>query len=313
MTKTIHLLVNLVSGNNKGNTEFSLINQELTKNNITTTTSISTYPGQMVSLAKHAAEKYGDLPEHYLLVIGGDGSLNQALNGIKKSQKPNTPIGYFPAGTGNDFARALILPRQVQKLISHIKKGVKISKIDCGYYTDNITGESNYFINNLGIGFDAHVVYLTNHSTIKKKFNNLHIGNLTYGLHILNVLKNQDTFSSEVTVNGKTHRFNHTYFVTTTNHPYFGGGVPLLPRANVYNHKLDTVVVEKVGALKFLRLFAKLFINGSHVKDPHFHYYEAEKLHVKTSHPEYGQLDGEELGKQDFDLNFKISSFNLWT
>ena len=304
MTKTIHLLVNLVSGNNKGNTEFSLINQELTKNNITTTTSISTYPGQMVSLAKNAAEKYGDLPEHYLLVIGGDGSLNQALNGIKKSQKPNTPIGYFPAGTGNDFARALILPRQVQKLISHIKKGVKISKIDCGYYTDNITGESNYFINNLGIGFDAHVVYLTNHSTIKKKFNNLHIGNLTYGLHILNVLKNQDTFSSEVTVNGKTHRFNHTYFVTTTNHPYFGGGVPLLPRANVYNHKLDTVVVEKVGALKFLRLFAKLFINGSHVKDPHFHYYEAEKLHVKTSHPEYGQLDGEELGKQDFDLNF---------
>lgn len=313
MTKTVHLLVNLVSGNNKGNTEFSLIHHELKKKHIHTTTSISKYPGQMVSLAKNVAEKYGDLPNHYLLVIGGDGSLNQALNGVKKSQKPNTPIGYFPAGTGNDFARAITLPRQIQKLISHLQKGPQISKVDCGYYTDKTINESNYFINNLGIGFDAHVVYLTNHSSLKKKFNNLHIGNLTYGLHILNVLKNQNTFSTTVTVNGKQHHFNHTYFVTTTNHPYFGGGVPLLPRANVHNHKLDTVVVEKVNALKFLRLFAKLFINGSHVNDPHFHYYEAEKINVKTNHPEYGQLDGEELGKKEYNLIFKISSFNLWT
>lgn len=313
MIKTIHLLVNLVSGNNKGNTEFSLIDKELKENHFTTITSISNYPGQLVSLAKKAADQYGDLPHHYLLVIGGDGSLNQALNGVKRSKHPNTAIGYFPAGTGNDFARAVTLPHRVQELVSHLKQGPKVRKIDCGYYLDKNTNQSNYFINNLGIGFDANVVYLTNHSELKKKLNKLHIGNLTYGLHILKVLKEQDTFSASVTADGKTHYFQNAYFITTTNHPYFGGGVPLLPRANVHSHYLDTVVVEKVGAAKFIRLFIKLFINGTHVNDPHFHYYEAKKLRVKTNQPEYGQLDGEELGKTKFDLEFKIDSFNLWS
>ncbi|MBP2057787.1 YegS/Rv2252/BmrU family lipid kinase [Lactobacillus colini] len=282
------------------------------ENHINTTTSISKYPGQITDLAKDAAEKYGKLPYHYLLVIGGDGSLNQALNGVKKSQNPNTPIGYFPAGTGNDFARATKLSHQIKQLVSHIKVGPKTYKIDCGHYIDNNSGKDNYFVNNLGIGFDAFIVHLANNSSMKKKLNDLHIGSMIYVLHTFKVLQKQDTFSTSVKVNGNWHHFSNTYFVTTTNHPYFGGGVALLPNASIHNHKLDTVVVEKVSNIKFLFLLAKLFINGSHVNDPHFHYYEAEKLTVKTSNPEYGQLDGEELQNQNYNLNFEISSFNLW-
>lgn len=88
--------------------------------------------------------------------------------------------------------------------------------------------------------------------------------------------------------------------MTTTNHPYFGGGVPILPIASIHNHHLDIVIVEKPNLVKFIYLFSKLLINGSHLKSNQFHYFESSVIEVKTDDPEYGQLDGEELSKESF-------------
>lgn len=88
------------------------------------------------------------------------------------------PLAYFPAGTGNDFARAAKLETDSLKLIRHLKNNPTVTKVDCGKYHDLINGEIRYFVNNLGIGFDAYVVNKTNHSKLKTKFNKINIGNL---------------------------------------------------------------------------------------------------------------------------------------
>lgn len=308
--KKVHLLVNLKSGSNKGAKALKEIEAALKKEKLAYNIQISTYPGQLVPIATKTANEINNNYE-CIVVVGGDGSLNQALNGVKNSLHPDTPLAYFPAGTGNDFARAAKLQNNPLKFIKKIKNHPTVTNVDCGRYQDLLTGEEKYFVNNLGIGFDAFMVNKTNHSKLKTKFNKINIGNLTYGINIAQALKGQDNFKVKILTNEHTYSYDHAYLVTTTNHPYFGGGVPILPIANIYNHKLDIAIVEKPNLAKFLYLFSKLLLNGSHMQSKQFHYFEANKIEVETYQAEYGQLDGEELNRRKFHLKFEVDHFKL--
>ncbi|EFJ69966.1 lipid kinase, YegS/Rv2252/BmrU family [Lactobacillus paragasseri JV-V03] len=308
--KKVHLLVNLKSGSDKGAKALKEIEAALKKEKLAYNIQISTYPGQLVPIATKTANEINNNHE-CIVIVGGDGSLNQALNGVKNSLHPDTPLAYFPAGTGNDFARAAKLQNNPLKFIKKIKNHPTVTNVGCGRYQDLLTGEEKYFVNNLGIGFDAFVVNKTNHSKLKTKFNKINIGNLTYGINIAQALKGQDNFKVKILTNEHTYSYDHAYLVTTTNHPYFGGGVPILPIANIYNHKLDIAIVEKPNLAKFLYLFSKLLINGSHMQSKQFHYFEANKIEVETYQAEYGQLDGEELNRRKFHLKFEVDHFKL--
>ena len=308
--KKVHLLVNLKSDSDKGAKALKEIEAALKKEKLAYNIQISTYPGQLVPIATKTANKIND-NRKCIVVVGGDGSLNQALNGVKNSLHPDTPLAYFPAGTGNDFARAAKLQNNPLKFIKKIKNHPTVTNVDCGRYQDLLTGEEKYFVNNLGIGFDAFVVNKTNHSKLKTKFNKINIGNLTYGINIAQALKGQDNFKVKILTNEHTYSYDHAYLVTTTNHPYFGGGVPILPIANIYNHKLDIAIVEKPNLAKFLYLFSKPLLNGSHMQSKQFHYFEANKIEVETYQAEYGQLDGEELNRRKFHLKFEVDHFKL--
>lgn len=123
--------------------------------------------------------------------------------------------------------------------------------------------------------------------------------------------REQDKFPSTVTMDGVSHHFDHGFLLTTTNHPYFGGGVPILPQADPFNDALDTIDVETPTKKQLLRAFTELLHDGSHVNEPFFHYYEGQKIEVQNFAPEYGQLDGEELGRHAFHFLFTTSSFKL--
>ena len=211
----IHLLVNLTSGSNRGEKALEQIETVLKNEKMDYDIHISNYPGQLVPIATKVANEISSRNE-YVIVVGGDGSLNQALNGVKNSEQPTTPLAYFPAGTGNDFARAAKLETDPLKLIRHLKNNPTVTKVDCGKYHDLISGETRYFVNNLGIGFDAYVVNKTNHSKLKTKFNKINIGNLTYGINIVQALKGQDNFKVKVSTNGHSYYYEHAYLVTTT-------------------------------------------------------------------------------------------------
>lgn len=308
MPKQFYLLVNPTSGANKGSLNYHEVTQELDKQKIKYETIISKHPGYLVKAAKLLANEVKNDKNSVLLVIGGDGSLNQVLNGIKKSAYPDTPIAYFPSGTGDDFARALNLNYSVSELIHNLNTEPTVTKVDCGYFIDENTHKDGYFVNNLGIGFDAYVVAQTNNSSLKKR-----LGHFSYGVNVFKALFNQPTFKVTVKENDKIHYFDDAFLVTTTNHPYFGGGVPILRKAKPTNHLLDVVVVEKPSLIKFIYLFSKLLLSKKQLKDSHYHYFGAKELEVVTQDLEYGQLDGEELGSKNFDLLFQVQSFNLLT
>lgn len=265
----------------------------------------------MTTLAKNYANTKPNKND-ILIVVGGDGSFNEVLNGIKTSDYPDTPITYLPAGTGNDFARGAGLTDDPRQLIHNLLNDPEPEQVDCGYFTANISGENTgYFVNNFGIGFDSFIVYQSNHEKLKDKLNRLNLGNLIYGLNVVKALAQQNTFTVTVKTKDKTLRYGDAYFVTTTNHPYFGGGFAILPKADVYSHHLDTVIVEKPSLSKFIFLFSKLLKGGSHVNAPQFHYVEAKEIQVETKKPEFAQIDGEDVAAQGFKVKFKIDHFNL--
>lgn len=306
-----HLLLNPVAGNGQALKSFAKLKQVLIHKHIPYKYQVSHRPGELIALAK----EYGNLSHtanDILIVIGGDGSLNEVLNGIKNSNNPDLPITYLPAGSGNDFARAAHLTSSPEVLINQLLKSVTYQTVDCGMFISPIkNNKPYYFVNNFGIGFDAFVVHESNHQKMKKGLNKLHLGNLIYGFNILNVLRRQDTFSVTVKRNGEQQHFDQVYFVTTTNHPYFGGGIAILPSATINNHHLDTVVVQKPNLRKFFKLFAKLLKDGSHVIDPHFHDLAGTEIIVKTTKREYAQIDGEDQRRQSYQIKFKIDHFNL--
>ena len=121
----------------------------------------------------------------------------------------------------------------------------------------------------------------------------------------------QNTFTVTVKTKDKTLRYGDAYFVTTTNYPYFGGGFAILPKADVYSHHFDTVIVEKPSLSKFIFLFSKLLKDGSHVNAPQFHYVEAKEIQIETKKPEFAQIDGEDVAAQGFKVKFKIDHLNL--
>ncbi|WEV37816.1 diacylglycerol kinase family lipid kinase [Lactobacillus sp. ESL0677] len=307
----LHLLVNEIAGNGQGKKSFSKLVQLLIDANINFNFQKSTYAGELIKLAQDYSDKKHSSSD-VLLIIGGDGSLNEVLNGIKRSANPETPFAYLPAGTGNDFARAAKLTTNPEKLLASLQKNLTPKQIDCGQFQlAGYKDQTSYFANSFGIGFDAYVNHFSNHSKLKEMLNKINKGKLIYGANILRALRRQNIFSVEVRSATNKMQFDDAFLVTTTNHPYFGGGFPLLPSAKITSHQIDTIVIEKFSIPKLINLLYHLLKDGSHVTDPQFHYIEAKEIIVKTEQKEFAQVDGEEIYQRPFNLKLKVSHFNL--
>ncbi|WP_125566586.1 diacylglycerol/lipid kinase family protein [Companilactobacillus insicii] len=305
----LEIILNERAGNGQATRTWKRIQRYLDNNNIKYQVHVTRKNGDGVRIAKTLSNNLTNYER--IIVLGGDGTLNQSLNGIKSSNNPNNPLGYIPCGSGNDFSRGIKIKRQnpiilIQKILAMNTPSI----IDIGKATSK--NSTRYFLNNIGIGLDAFTVYETNHSKRKDLLNKIKLGTLAYVSSLVTVIKNQDSFPLNVTINNKIHHFDDAYIVSATNHPYFGGGVAIDPLATPFDQKLDLVVVHKISGLTFIKLFTELFTNGSHLKDKNVWHTQAKTYHLTSFVPEHGQMDGEELGQHNFDIDFTVDQHNFW-
>lgn len=290
------------------------IKPELEKRQVDYQVKSTQHPGHAEYLAEQYI-KYSTDHEHLvILVIGGDGTLHQALNGSMKATEGTNekiPLAYIPAGSGNDFARGIKMSAKPLIALRQVLDCQKPNTIDIGNFSENIKNETGYFINNIGIGFDAAIVSRTNASAHKKSFNKFHVGSLSYMASIISVLYNQEFFQLMVRIGQHRDLYQNAFLVTTSNHPYFGGGVRILPNANVHSGELELIVIERKNWLILLWL-GILLLFKRHLRSHWVHYYKAKEIQVTTTSLEFGQIDGEELGNRFYDLQMKISKYPFW-
>ncbi|HJB85841.1 MAG TPA: diacylglycerol kinase family lipid kinase [Candidatus Dorea faecigallinarum] len=212
---------------------------------------------------KIAKEITSDGARHTLIVLGGDGTVNEVLNGI--CHLSQTELGYIPLGSGNDLARGLGLPADPKEALEKILTA-PVRPVDIGCIRYN--GQSRRFIVSAGLGFDAAVCHQVMVSKLKAIFNLLHLGKLTYAGVALQLLFFLRSGKMTILLDGrKKLALSNVYFAAAMNLPFEGGGFRFCPKADCEDGTLNIIAVAGLPKLVLLLLLPTAFF-GLHTHFP---------------------------------------------
>lgn len=226
--------------------------------------------------ARRIAEELTSAGRNRLIVVGGDGSLNDVLSGIVAPEK--CTLGIIPAGTGNDFAASANIPFGEKAL--DLILGKEPQYVDFLSFAD---GRRSFNIAGLGVDVDI----LTRCERMKFFHNR--------SKYFFSLLASLCSYQgSRVTIkheNG-TETTYRAMIAAVCNGKQLGGGIPLCPVADVGDGKLDLVVVEFPKRWKILGALIKL-MQGKVLSLPYAHYERCERAVIVPETPCIAQYDGE--------------------
>ncbi|WP_233449171.1 diacylglycerol/lipid kinase family protein [Levilactobacillus suantsaii] len=309
-----YIILNEHAGSGQAGILWPQIKARLDAAQVTYQVATSEYADHAILLSEQFAKQLPDTPHQnwVVLAVGGDGTLHETINGLTQTPRQYPiPVAYLPVGSGNDFARGVGMAHDWTSALTQIIQCTHPTNYDVGVYNETVKEERGVFTNNFGIGFDASIIARANQSKAKVWLNHHHLGSLAYLSAALGVYYNQQGFMLTVHVNGRRDIFPNAFLVTTTNHPYFGGGVGIVPNATLTDHQLHLVVIEKPNFLKLIWLALRLVFKR-HLTSKSVHYYTAKNLHLTVPAIEYGQLDGEEMGGHFFDVYVGLKQYPFW-
>jgi diacylglycerol kinase (ATP) len=193
--------------------------------------------------AREAAEEWSD---GLLIVVGGDGTVNEVVNGLGKAGFPKgVTLAVLPMGTGNDLAATLAIPDDPEGARETIRQG-RVRTLDVARVSSEGVGE-RFFINVSTGGFGAETSSLVD-ERLKSRW-----GKLTYFRASLERARDFEVREVRVTLDGEE-RMMRAVNVAVGNCRYAGGGWPAAPKANPEDGLLDLVVIEDVGLKEALAL-----------------------------------------------------------
>ncbi|MBO7667295.1 MAG: diacylglycerol kinase family lipid kinase [Firmicutes bacterium] len=239
-----------------------------------------------------------------LMIVGGDGSLYDAVNGIIENGqliRPGLIFGVCPVGSGCDFAR-YIYGGRIPSLTDLIRRG-RVGYIDvgcCEYAGTSGVREQRYFVNSfdMGAGADTCAQVNAGNGRIKRVTRN---GKLSFLLTALKVLLSFNYTRTVIEADGQV--YDGEYIIAgAANGRFIGGGMMMFPEALLDDGKLDLLLVERRGKLKILRAFPLIY-SGRHLSQPGITYVKASGINIKTDRPIHIELDGEVPGHTDVSLS----------
>ncbi|MFA8449339.1 MAG: diacylglycerol kinase family protein [Bacteroidales bacterium] len=229
------------------------------------------YPGHATTIAQNASKKNIDI----VVIVGGDGSLNETMKGLLGSK---TALGIVPCGSGNGFARHLNIPLNPREAIKQINTSKSIS-------VDTVSLNDKTFISIAGIGYDAYVA---------KKFSNTkHRGFLGYTQVVVKSFlqyKDQDYL---IKLDNKEEISTRAFFITFANSNQFGYNTIIAPMASLTDGKIDICIVKKPKFTQIPKMMRLLF-TGKLNRSENVKYYQANSAYICTQNNEtFVNIDGE--------------------
>lgn len=243
-----------------------------------------------------------------LIILGGDGTMNEALQGIRDFSKVN--IGYIPTGSSNDLARDMKLSKDPIQILETILSGNVFRMADLGVLnfadrTPDVSSDEpfdthkRYFVVSSGIGFDAAVCKEALSSRIKNILNRLKLGKLTYLGIALKQLIAAKPISCELCLDDNDPIYvNRFLFIASMLRRFEGGGFKFCPDADAQDGLLDLCFVGSLPKLLILVALPTAFF-GKHYLFPYITHYRANRAEIKTSAPLWVHTDGEVYWKSD--------------
>ena len=238
-----------------------------------------------------ASEAAREWPEGLLIVAGGDGTINDAVNGLGKAGFPEgVTLGILPAGTGNDLAATLCIPDDPDEAEDVIRQG-RVRTLDVARVRSQGI-EERFFINVATGGLGAEISD-ANEGELKKRW-----GKLSYLRASFEVAKDFDVKELDLYLDGELHRVRAVNIVVG-NCRFAGGGWLAAPRANPEDGLLDVVIIEKLGLADLLQLAPASMARADYVGKEGVFSARAREIRVETQPPglEF-TVDGEVVGDE---------------
>ena len=231
--------------------------------------------GHAVDLAKEASTGNRDVR---IYAVGGDGTLNEVVNGMANN---NAELGIIPCGSGNDAVRSLYQITDPVKLLEVLPLSPS-SLIDLGKLNDR------YFINIASIGFDAEVVLKTQYF---KQFPFIS-GPMAYILGVFAALVLLKKYKLKMTIMNHGKIEKNVLLTIFANGSYYGGGMKAAPRAKTNDGLLDFCLVDAMSRLEILKFFST-FRKGDHEGLDVVTILQGTRLLVESDQPFPINIDGE--------------------
>lgn len=194
-----------------------------------------------------------------LAVLGGDGTLNEVVNGIPENAVVN--LVYIPTGTGVDFARSMGIPSDVKLALKQLLHPGYYQKLDYGILkTDQGKTERRFMVSG-GIGYDAAVCHKLLYSKVRSILLKMHMTKVGYLLVGIDQVIRSKPMNGTLIIDG-IHKISleNARFVSAHIHPFEGGGFCFAPTADPADGKLELCVVNHCSRGKFfLALALSLF------------------------------------------------------
>jgi diacylglycerol kinase (ATP) len=256
------------------------VRKSCNKENIKLDIEFTKHPKHAMEIAKDARKKYD-----MVIVAGGDGTVNEVINGIFGSK---ITLAVIPFGSTNVLALELGIPfntKEASELITHGKR----VKIDLGYAKTN--EEARYFTMMADVGFVPKLIEGV-HLEVKKR-----LGDFAY---LLSGIKQLLTYKwHNIHVEHKSHSVG--YFVIVANTKDYAGEYQIAHEASTSDGLLDLVVISRKSWWKIIKFIFLLSIgrSNSFLREE---YYKIKEAHIYSKHKMLVQVDGELIGTAPVDV-----------
>ncbi|GAB3804608.1 diacylglycerol kinase [Virgibacillus kimchii] len=224
--------------------------------------------------ARIAVERKFDL----IVAAGGDGTINEVINGMAE-QEYRPKLGIIPTGTTNDFARALHIPKDIQKAVDVILHG-SAKFLDVGKVNDQ------YFINIAGGGKLTELTY-----DVPSKLKTM-IGQLAYYVKGIEMLPSLKPTSAKIICDGEVIVDEDIMLFLIANTNSVGGFEKLAPDAEMDDGYFDVIILRKTNLADFIRLVT-MALRGTHLEDDLIIYMQAKHIELTTDEKMQLNIDGE--------------------
>jgi YegS/Rv2252/BmrU family lipid kinase len=290
------LIVNPISGNGNDLKKTGQVLRFFTRRGHHLDIRLSEHSGHAETIAREAC----GLDYDVIIGAGGDGTINEVVNGMIGSQKK---LAIIPWGTGNVFAGEMGFPRRLSRICRMILHG-NTMKIDIGRIRDH------HFLLMVGIGIDAYSLRMLDGQGLKQR-----LGRFAYLLAALRAVVRYRFPQIEVTLDDG--RRIHGGFVLVANTSHYGNVFSFTPRARPNDGFLDVFVYRERNALATVLLAIRTLFTlrgaaklQSELLTRH-RTYRCTGLKIEANEPAYCQVDGDYHGQLPVEISLVKAALNI--
>ena len=300
----VHLLVNPFAGKKRGRAVAAQVVELVERAGIEITVSYSAYSGHLVTMA--SALVVGD--HDIIAVVGGDGSLSEAITGrMLLNGKQTETFAIVPAGTGNSQAHDLRLgtPEEaVEAMLNGRRQALDLARVELTEGLPGSTGEVIVrYSHNLvtwGLGVDSTI------QAEKMRW----MGPARYDVGILLAILAARRRTATLTLDDRSITDDFTLFLVQ-NSQTGGSMLPLAPGASMDDGLMDIGILKKMTRRDVLKAFGMLKSEGRHVFHPRVDYHRFTTLSIDTDQPTAINIDGENIGSTPLKMNVLKHAANI--